>query len=137
MTRNSIILHKKWTVPFTTDVEIGKDWTVPWDLSKMRSGKKEWCAELKPFFTKAEDGSSLSDQPKEEVEENTVKEPKGELPFYKYELEHISMKLVYEMGDKLAQCLGNTPLLLTHKGENVPMGITVKIDVPKFKELFE
>ena len=58
-----------------------------------------------------------------------------ELPFYKHELKAISTKLVYEIGDKLSQCIGETPLILTFEGDKIP--INVKIDVPKFKELFE
>jgi DNA polymerase I-like protein with 3'-5' exonuclease and polymerase domains len=36
MTRNDFVLAKKWPIPLTTDVEIGYDWTVPWDLNAMR-----------------------------------------------------------------------------------------------------
>jgi DNA polymerase I-like protein with 3'-5' exonuclease and polymerase domains len=136
MTSNPIIMSKKWTVPFTTDVEIGKDWTVPWDLSKMRNGKKPFCDELKPLFKKV----NTDQAPKEQKKETTTVEEESEskdLPFYKYELGEISAKLVYEIGDKLSQCVGDTPLLLTHKGETIPMGVQVTIDVPKFKELFE
>ena len=50
MTRNPIIMGKRWPVPLTTDVEIGTDWTVPWDLTKMREGKKDWKPELAPYF---------------------------------------------------------------------------------------
>jgi len=39
MVANDYILVKNWPVPFTTDVEIGTDWTVPWDLNAMRYGE--------------------------------------------------------------------------------------------------
>jgi len=36
MTRNKTILNLKWSVPLTTDCEIGYDWTVPWDLKDFK-----------------------------------------------------------------------------------------------------
>ena len=39
MTRSSIIMTRNWPVPLTCDVEIGRDWTVPWDLNSMRHGE--------------------------------------------------------------------------------------------------
>lgn len=50
MTRNPVILSKRWAVPLTTDVEVGRDWTVPWNLTKMLHGKKEWEPSLAPHF---------------------------------------------------------------------------------------
>lgn len=35
MVENEYILSRNWPVPLTTDVEIGDDWTVPWDLNGM------------------------------------------------------------------------------------------------------
>lgn len=39
MTRNPFILAQRWPVPFTSDCEIGKDWSVPWNLEAMRYGE--------------------------------------------------------------------------------------------------
>ena len=36
MTRNKTLLNLKWRVPLTTDCEIGRDWTVPWDLKDFK-----------------------------------------------------------------------------------------------------
>ncbi len=36
MTRNKSILNMKWSVPLTTDCEIGYDWTVPYDLKDFK-----------------------------------------------------------------------------------------------------
>lgn len=41
MCRNDILLRLGWAVPLTSDVEMGPDWTVPWDLKKIR--KKGEC----------------------------------------------------------------------------------------------
>ena len=36
MCRNKAILNLKWPVPLTSDVEMGMDWTVHWNLKEMR-----------------------------------------------------------------------------------------------------
>jgi DNA polymerase I-like protein with 3'-5' exonuclease and polymerase domains len=36
MTRNKTILNMKWSVPLTTDCEVGHDWTVPWDIKDFK-----------------------------------------------------------------------------------------------------
>lgn len=43
----------KWPVPLTCDIELGKDWTVPWHLGKMRGGEKKWPEELVALFPEA------------------------------------------------------------------------------------
>ena len=35
MTSNDIILGRGWIIPLTCDVELGHDWSVPWDTNKM------------------------------------------------------------------------------------------------------
>ena len=47
MTSNGLIMSKNWPIPFTTDVEIGTDWTVPWDLTAMRAGEVRFVGEKK------------------------------------------------------------------------------------------
>ena len=66
MTRNKQILRFNWPVPFTTDVEIGKDWSVPWDLKKLRK-KNKWPEELQPFFKKTVDGIKTDEKVSERV----------------------------------------------------------------------
>jgi hypothetical protein len=77
MSSNNIILGKNWIIPLTCDVEIGDDWTVPWDINgmtykevrflgnkKLKDEKKcpegvdfnslpSWPDELKPWFRAA------------------------------------------------------------------------------------
>ena len=79
MASNKIILGQNWIIPLTCDVEIGYDWTVPWDMNGMRyketrfigntkiKDKKKcpagvdfdslpsWPDELKPYFHAARD----------------------------------------------------------------------------------
>ena len=134
MTTNNIILSKKWPIPFTSDVEIGVDWTVPWDLGKLENGKKEWPDVLEPLF---QSSSKASFQPKkEDVVKPSIEKEKKEAAFFSFELEEISMKLVYELGDKIKSCVGEVPLVLTYKGQPIPVSIEMKVDPIKFKQKF-
>lgn len=36
MCYNGVIAARKWPVPFMTDIEIGLDWTVPWNLDRIK-----------------------------------------------------------------------------------------------------
>jgi hypothetical protein len=47
MTRNEFILGMNWPVPFTSDVEIGRNWLVPWDLNAMRHGEAHFIGDRK------------------------------------------------------------------------------------------
>lgn len=71
MCRNDILLRLGWAVPLTSDVEMGPDWTVPWDLKKIRK-KGECPPELDGCFKgvgpKVEKPKSES-QPKEKTAE--------------------------------------------------------------------
>lgn len=77
MASNNIILGRNWIIPLTCDVEIGPDWTVPWDINgmthkevrflgntKLKDRKQcpegvdfdslpTWPEELKPWFRSA------------------------------------------------------------------------------------
>jgi DNA polymerase I-like protein with 3'-5' exonuclease and polymerase domains len=47
MTSNKFVLAKRWPVPLTTDTEIGRDWTVKWDLNEMRHGEVKFDGDKK------------------------------------------------------------------------------------------
>lgn len=47
MCRNKLILAKRWPVPLTSDVEIGLNWSVPWDLNSMRAGEVRFDGDKK------------------------------------------------------------------------------------------
>jgi len=47
MTRNPYVLNRKWPIPLTCDVEIGHDWTVPWDLNSMHFGEVKFIGNKK------------------------------------------------------------------------------------------
>jgi len=54
MTRNAAILRMRWSVPFTCDVEIGHDWTVPWHMTEMEYGEIRFVGNQKYKKEKAE-----------------------------------------------------------------------------------
>lgn len=63
MCRNPILLKLGWKIPLTSDVEMGADWTVPWDLKKIR--KKGVCpTELDGCFR---DVGPKADKPKSDA----------------------------------------------------------------------
>jgi hypothetical protein len=48
------IAKLKWRVPLTSDVEFGRDWSVPWNLTKIKYGKDPVPEEVKHLFQKNE-----------------------------------------------------------------------------------
>lgn len=53
MARNGIVMRLKWLVPLTCDMEIGPDWSVPWNLTEMRAGEVRFVGNKK--YKKKED----------------------------------------------------------------------------------
>jgi DNA polymerase I-like protein with 3'-5' exonuclease and polymerase domains len=53
MCNNDLVLRQRWPVPLTTDVEIGYNWTAPWDLNAMRAGEVRFIGNKK--YKKAKD----------------------------------------------------------------------------------
>ena len=50
MVRNNAILKLKWNVPLVVDVELGFDWTAPWNVVDFKYGLKEPPPEIKPYL---------------------------------------------------------------------------------------
>lgn len=53
MTHHRAIQFLKYPVPLTSDVELGINWAVPWNLFEIRANGK-WPAELVPYFKEAQ-----------------------------------------------------------------------------------
>ena len=53
MTNSKPVQRLNLAVPLMVDVEFGRDWTVPHDLTKMRYAKKPWTAEYARIFPKS------------------------------------------------------------------------------------
>jgi len=55
MCRNVMVLSQKWPVPLTVDVEIGRNWTVPWDLNAIKYKEVRFIGDKKYYPPKAGD----------------------------------------------------------------------------------
>lgn len=53
MTNSTPIQRLRLAVPLMVDVEFGRDWTVPYDLTKLRFNKKPWNAEIARIFPRS------------------------------------------------------------------------------------
>lgn len=52
MCRNKLVLAQKWPIPLTSDVEIGYNWSVPWDLNGMRAKEVRFAGNKKFYKPK-------------------------------------------------------------------------------------
>jgi len=91
MVRNKAIAKMGWIVPLTVDVEIGKDWSVPYDLKELTEGK-------------GEDEFLVSVFKKEHIE---IKDPGivKAVEEVKADVEYLVEELSLESADKLAEWL--------------------------------
>jgi len=133
----------KWTVPLTVDIEIGKNWKVPWDLYGIQYGGEEMPKELAPFFGNLE----RKEPPKKATPKAVVEEPKEETKslaagaIFEYTLP--PKALSYGMALNLVECIrkctnsGTHPLrVVTSTGDIVwseSMGILVSPTVFKIR----
>lgn len=56
MNRHPALIKLRWPIPLTSDVEMGLNWMVPWDLKKLKKSHK-WPDEIKGLFPDSEAGS--------------------------------------------------------------------------------
>jgi DNA polymerase I-like protein with 3'-5' exonuclease and polymerase domains len=66
MCRNRLILAQRWPIPLTSDVEIGFNYSVPWDLNSMRAGEVRFHGNKKYYKAAkaAADGHDWDAMPK-------------------------------------------------------------------------
>ena len=74
-----------WRVPLTVDVEIGFDWTVPWNVTEIQYGKDDMPAELEHVLggmmvKKAESTTEPEPEPTTEVEAAPTTQTVDEVP---------------------------------------------------------
>lgn len=115
MCRNEILLKLGWKVPLTSDVEMGPDWTVPWDLKKIRK-KGECPKELEGCFKGI---GPKSDKPKSETQ---PVEKKAEIPDFTYRLKSLTLGEV----EALAR--------LIHEGKTSPFA-RLRVEGPSGEDL--
>ena len=93
MCRNPLLQRLGWAVPLTSDVEMGPDWTVPWDLKKIRK-KGECPPELDGCFKGI--GPKV-DKPKAQPTEKAV-----ETPTVMHKVKSFSLGEVEALAQKIA-----------------------------------
>jgi hypothetical protein len=96
MVRNKALQNKNWIVPLTVDVEIGKDWSVPYDLKELREGKGEDEFLVNAFKV------DHSGQPKPKVLNETTLSTEQEEKTKHYEIYELN-ELSYSEADRLSE----------------------------------
>lgn len=110
MNRNKAVLGLKWPVPLTSDVEIGVDWTVPWNLNKIRHSGK-WPAELVDLFPEAKGA-------KPTPVETPVKPVSKEKPVRVYKISAFTYTEVGALAEVLSVKNPRVPAILEVRGPN-------------------
>lgn len=94
-----------WTVPLTVDIEIGKNWKVPWDLYGIQYGGEEMPKELEPFFSKDKIKPAVK---KEKKQEQAVQEQPAEKTLSAGAVFEFSLPpkpFSYGLGISLVECI--------------------------------
>lgn len=111
MNRNPALLKLKWPIPLTSDVEIGLNWSVPWDLKKMRRTGK-WPEELKSLFPESKNAPVNVSSPKEETK------PKKTEKVRVYSLKSFSPSEIEPLATLLSRPPTQDPAVLRVEGPN-------------------
>ena len=89
MVRNKAIAKMGWIVPLTVDVEIGKDWSVPYDLKELREGKGE-----DEFLVNV-----FKEEHKEIKDPGVIKAVEEEKPDVVYEVKELSVESAVKLAE--------------------------------------
>ena len=115
------VASRRWAVPLTVDVEIGKNWKVPYDLYEILHGKDSMPEELLPYFD-----SDKIEKSKASNEDEDEEAPKREIVLINGVYEYVLPKnQTYGTGEKLAKTLWNSkdsgtkPLRVITRGGDV------------------
>ena len=117
------VASRRWRVPLTVDVEIGKNWKVPYDLYAIRNGEEEMPEELAPFFNKDRIKKSVKEQKEEEDKPEEIPLVDGVFEFV------LTKDKSYGLGNTLAQVLhkvqhsGTKPLRVVTRGGGVILDV--------------
>lgn len=118
------VASRRWRVPLTVDVEIGKNWKVPYDLYAIRNGEEEMPEELAPFLS----ADRVKKSVKEKKEEEADKPPEIALKDGVFEFV-LTQEKSYGIGDTLAKVLfkvqnsGTKPLRVLTRGGGVILDV--------------
>lgn len=119
------VASRRWRVPLTVDVEIGKNWKVPYDLYAIRNGEQDMPTELATFFDKERIKESVKEKKEEDSSEaSTEIELKDGV--FEFVLTHDKS---YGVGNSLADVLfktknsGTKPLRVVTRGGDVILDV--------------
>ncbi|MEL7342038.1 MAG: DNA polymerase, partial [Bacteroidota bacterium] len=73
MLNNTALKKLNWRIPLASDVELGYDWSVPWNIADYLHKGKEWPEELRPWFPKATERQSKDPKNVEHASEGKSK----------------------------------------------------------------
>lgn len=117
------VASRRWRVPLTVDVEIGKNWKVPYDLYAIRNGEEEMPEELAPYLNLERIKESVKDKAPEEEKPEEIQLNGGVFEFV------ITKDKSYGLGDSLAKVLfkannsGTKPLRVLTRGGGVILDV--------------
>ena len=119
------VASRRWRVPLTVDVEIGKNWKVPYDLYAIRNGEEEMPEELAPFLSADRVKKSVKDK-----KTDTETEVKEEIELKEGVFEFVLTRdKSYGVGNILAEVLfkvkdsGTKPLRVLTRGGGVILDV--------------
>ena len=113
MCRNELVQKLNWPVPLTSDVEMGPNWMVEWDLKKIRK-KGECPPELEGCF------KGIGPKAKAEALKGNAQpvEKKPELPIFTYKLRGFTLGEIEPLARILAAGASNPVAKLVVVGPN-------------------
>lgn len=96
-----------WRVPLTVDIECGRDWTVPWNLTKIELGKEELPEELAPYLTLS--AKSIKTEVAQAMEDKVAVEPVSDKNVFVYSMlrKDLTEKFASALAKTLRTCKGN------------------------------
>jgi hypothetical protein len=114
MAANPVIMSRKWPIPLTVDVELGADWTAPWNLAEIqRDGEMpEVLSEMLGEFA----GDILMVDPP--IRGEGVADPEDVEASCTYELGELNVDLAFRLAEAIhaASSENGAPLELRGRG---------------------
>jgi len=144
MASNKMILSRNWSVPLTVDIEVGKDWTVPYNMTEIIH-TKEVPEGLRDLLGDHIDDIVNGKPQTESVVTETKKDEPKPLEDFKYEIQSpLTVKLAIKLATAVSKSRtpnGKTLVLSGEHGQIVSRlafkGKPPRIDVEAFTQLIE
>lgn len=139
MVHNKFIMRKKWPVPFRVDIEMGYDWTVKWNFTKIRHGKKPCPEGLRPFMKnlpeykdpKGTPPTEGGETPPEPIEVKDTEQVKTLIYQIKYPLSEPVLAILYRVIVGSHDLDGHQLEIESEQGESLTPGIMRALELPE------